>query len=211
MRTSIAINEPTRALFADKLRVAKTIIPSHAIVHTDVSDGAWTPVNAVISRTGMQKYGKQWRYAAHLMLPWKKIMNAKWYDGTFETVYLHAREVKNWDAVRARAKLHHVHIGVVMRVGDTQKIITSIPLWVRAFLVLAVVPGKSGQLFNKKALTLMPFLKKSHPRATIIVDGGINKKTAAQCKKAGADGVVSASYIWNAADPQKAYRTLEKI
>lgn len=211
MWTSVAINEPTRTRFIKKLRMARSFLPPRATVHVDISDGVWTPVTAVVCRSGVRKYGGGFVFAGHLMLPWKKLIAAKWYDGTFRTVYVHAREVKDWNAVRAAAANRRIRIGAVVRAGETQKNIASIPLWVKTFLVLAVVPGKSGQRFDKKALATVRILKKKRPRATIAVDGGINRKTALVCKKAGADEVVSASYIWTSVDPAKAYRALREI
>ena len=211
MRTDVAINESTRAEFVKKLRAAQNFLPARATVHVDISDGIWTPVTAVVCRAGVRKYGSAFTFAGHLMLPWKKLIAAAWYDGTFQSVYVHAREVEDWNVVRARAKKHRVRIGAVIQANDVQQTIVRVPAWVRTFLVLAVVPGKSGQVFNRKAFEVVKFLKKKHPRATITVDGGINEKTAGVCKRAGADAVVSASYVWNSADPARAYRTLKKI
>ncbi len=211
MQTIVAINEPTRAGFITKLRIAGNFLPVRATVHVDISDGIWTPVTAVVCRSGVKRYAGKFLLAGHLMLPWNKLIAGKWYDGTFRLVYVHAREVKDWNAVRVLAKKHRVRIGAVVGAGDPPKTIAGVPVWVRSFLVLAVIPGKSGQKFNRKALTAVTFLKKRRLRATIAVDGGINERTALLCKKAGADAVVSASYVWNSADPARAYRTLKKI
>ena len=211
MRTIVAINEPTRARFIKRLRAARNFLPMRATVHVDISDGIWTPVTAVVCRSGVKKYGGKLVLAGHLMLPWNKLIAKKWYDGTFQLVYVHAREVTDWNAVRKAAKKHRVRIGAVIQTNDDSKIIVGVPAWVRTFLVLAVVPGKSGQRFNRRALTAVTFLKKKRPRATITVDGGINEETALLCRKARADAVVSASYVWNSADSARAYRTLKKI
>ncbi len=45
----------------------------------------------------------------------------------------------------------------------------------------------------------------------IEVDGGINLETARLAKKAGADIIVSASYIFKSSKPQKIYEELSKI
>jgi ribulose-phosphate 3-epimerase len=211
MRCFVAINEPTRKRFDDALSQARSFLPARAIVHVDISDGVWTPVVAVVSFWGIKKYGGRMTFAAHLMLPWKKIISPQWYGGAFRMLYIHAREVRDWQLVQARAQKHGVRIGAVVTADDSAEVVKRIPFWVRSFLILAVVPGKSGQKFNRAALRVIKFLKKNHSRATIVVDGGINKKTAIWCKKAGADGVVSASYIWSAPDPRKAYRTLKEI
>lgn len=211
MQATVAINEPTRARFVRKLRRVRSFLPARATVHVDISDGIWTPVTAVVCRSGVKKYGEKLILTGHLMLPWEKLIAGKWYNGTFQLVYVHAREVRDWDAIRMMANKHRVRIGAVVQANDVQKSIANIPAWVRTFLVLAVVPGMSGQKFNRKALGAVRFLKKKRPRATIAVDGGINEKTALLCKRAGAREVVSASYVWNSADPARAYRILKKM
>lgn len=77
--------------------------------------------------------------------------------------------------------------------------------------LLAVNPGYSGQKFNTQTLKKIKFLKKNYPKVVVEVDGGINLKTAKLVKKAGADVVVSGSYIWKSKNPQKAYKELSKI
>ena len=74
--------------------------------------------------------------------------------------------------------------------------------------VLAVFPGLAGQKFQPQVLEKIAYIKKQHPNVIIEVDGGINRDTAASVKKAGADIVVSASYIFESADPEKTYREL---
>lgn len=77
--------------------------------------------------------------------------------------------------------------------------------------LLAVKPGLAGQKFQSKVLEKIKFLKKNFPKVTIEVDGGINLRTAKLCKKAGADILATASYIWDSADPAKFYKKLIEI
>lgn len=79
------------------------------------------------------------------------------------------------------------------------------------FQVLAVNPGLAGQKFERSSLDKIKFLRELIPNATIEVDGGINPGTAKLVKDAGADIIVSASYIFNSGNPEKAYETLSKI
>ncbi len=78
-------------------------------------------------------------------------------------------------------------------------------------LVLGVNPGLAGQKFNEKILEKIKFLKNYYPGVIIETDGGINLKTAELAKEAGADIIVSASYIFGSPNPQKAYEELSSI
>lgn len=77
--------------------------------------------------------------------------------------------------------------------------------------ILAVTPGKAGQKFDEGVLEKLTFLKKNYPDVIIEVDGGINLETAKLCKGSGADILVSASYIFESGDPERAYRELASI
>ncbi len=66
-------------------------------------------------------------------------------------------------------------------------------------LIMSVEPGKSGQSFIESSIEKISKLKseiiKQNVKTLIEVDGGINDETGKQCKDAGVDILVSASYI----------------
>jgi ribulose-phosphate 3-epimerase len=80
-----------------------------------------------------------------------------------------------------------------------------------ALQVLAVLPGAAGQKFLSEDLEKIMVLRQASPSAIIEVDGGMNPETARLVKTAGADTIVSASYIFGSGDPKKAYEELRKI
>ena len=75
-------------------------------------------------------------------------------------------------------------------------------------LIMTVNPGWGGQPFIPSSLGKIRELKSKLDAmkldVTIEVDGGINADTGAQCVKAGARALVAGSYIFGAADRQKA-------
>ncbi len=80
-----------------------------------------------------------------------------------------------------------------------------------AFQILAVPPGPSGQRFDESVLEKIKFLRERAPNAIIEVDGGINPETAKLAKEAGANILVSTSYIMNSPDPRGAYEELKRV
>ncbi|EQD43710.1 ribulose-phosphate 3-epimerase, partial [mine drainage metagenome] len=68
-------------------------------------------------------------------------------------------------------------------------------------LIMSVHPGFSGQSFIQdsvyKIREARSYIDEHKLKALIEVDGGINLDTAKICKEAGADVVVSASYIFS--------------
>ena len=71
-------------------------------------------------------------------------------------------------------------------------------------LVMSVQPGFGGQKFNPVALEKIGELKQRRAEAglefMINVDGGINGVTGPQCREAGADILVSGSWLFGATD-----------
>jgi len=54
-------------------------------------------------------------------------------------------------------------------------------------------------------------LRAARPDVTIEVDGGINLETGRLLKAAGADAIVSASYLWQSPDPLRAFQSLRDL
>lgn len=74
-------------------------------------------------------------------------------------------------------------------------------------LIMSVKAGKGGQEFQKDALAKIKYVRAKNSNILIEADGGINDKTAAQVVRAGADIVVSGSYIYN----NDAYESIQKL
>ena len=78
-------------------------------------------------------------------------------------------------------------------------------------LVMTVEPGFGGQKFidmSEKIRKIRRYAEENSLEINIQVDGGINDRTAEIVRKAGADILVSGSYLFNADDMKKAVETL---
>jgi ribulose-phosphate 3-epimerase len=79
------------------------------------------------------------------------------------------------------------------------------------FQVLSVHPGLAGQNFLPVTIEKIAWLRREYPHAIIEVDGGMNPQTAQTVKRAGADLIVSSSYLFGDGDPKTAYEILKQI
>ncbi len=79
------------------------------------------------------------------------------------------------------------------------------------FQILAVSPGPSGQTMSANTLDKISSLRNALPPATIEVDGGVSSATALALKSAGADILLSGSYIFNSVEPRLAYLELSQL
>jgi ribulose-phosphate 3-epimerase len=81
-------------------------------------------------------------------------------------------------------------------------------------LVMSVNPGYSGQKFithtYQKVMALKALIQQKGAKTLIEVDGGVSNQNASELLKAGADVLVSASYVFGATDPKAAIHELKK-
>ena len=81
-------------------------------------------------------------------------------------------------------------------------------------LIMSVEPGEGGQAFMTNALDKISWLaekRKEGHSYLIEVDGGINQETGLKCAQAGADILVSGTYIVNDGDPIERVRGLLEL
>ena len=82
-------------------------------------------------------------------------------------------------------------------------------------LLMSVNPGFGGQKFIqntlKKVKELRSLLNRTGSQALIEIDGGVNLETGRQLKEAGADVLVSGSFIFSAPNPTQACEALKNI
>ncbi len=81
-------------------------------------------------------------------------------------------------------------------------------------LLMSVNPGFGGQKFIENTIAKVKRLRRliadSGSRALIEVDGGVQSETAPRLVTAGVDVLVSGSYVFKAADPEKVIDELKK-
>lgn len=86
---------------------------------------------------------------------------------------------------------------------------------VEMVLLMSVNPGFGGQKFIENTINkvkrLHQMIDESGSRALIEIDGGVQKETAPRLVAAGADVLVSGSYIFKAADPESVIKELKAL
>lgn len=86
---------------------------------------------------------------------------------------------------------------------------------VEMVLVMGVYPGFGGQRFIEATIDrvreLHEIIRQENSQALIEVDGGVQGETAPRLVEAGADVLVSGSYVFKAADPYTTISNLRKL
>ena len=95
--------------------------------------------------------------------------------------------------------------GVTLNPATPVSVLEDIICDVDLVLLMSVNPGFGGQKFIENTINKTKRLRKlideSGSKALIEIDGGVNGETAPRLREAGADVLVSGSYVFGAKDP----------
>lgn len=113
--------------------------------------------------------------------------------------------------------IHEIHengmkAGVTLNPSTPVSVLQDIIVDVDMVLLMSVNPGFGGQKFIENTISKIKRLKtliaETGSKALIEVDGGVQAETAPRLTAAGADVLVSGSYVFKSADP---YNTISEL
>lgn len=175
-------------------------------IHVDMMDGIFVE-NANFTVQDLKKMFKNTKKKldVHMMVcsPNKYVKDfAKMPNVEYLTLHCesHRRPIDVINMIR------HTPLKVGLAINPETKVSHIVPLLnhLDQVLVMSVKPGKGGQKFMEEILykieTLKELREQNGYHYVINVDGGINEETAKLVKEAGADMVVSGSYVCKSDD-----------
>ncbi len=212
------INCPDAACAAGTLAIVKGFLAPGAMVHIDVTDGEFSDHRTWNDPSGWADLRSPFPPEVHLMVARPEEWADDWFTAGARRLVVHA-ETADLAAVHRLLDLAAQHHGEIMLSSVPASDPELLARYVRrfgerltAYQVLTVAPGAAGQRFGgDEAIERVAFLRRSAPHATIEVDGGMDPRTARLVKDAGADTVVSASYLFGSKEPGRAFKELEEI
>lgn len=105
--------------------------------------------------------------------------------------------------------------GVTLNPSTPVSVLEDIICDIDMVLLMSVNPGFGGQTFIENTIQKVGRLRKlideSGSKALIEIDGGVQEKTAPRLVKAGADVLVSGSYVFKSATPEETIRQLRSL
>lgn len=192
---------------------AKTAEMLDGWVHLDIADGRFTYNKTWNSPEEWRRFGKNLNLEVHLMVEEPLEAAREWLLVGAKRIIVHL-EVLDLDlADRIIALVKQYKAEPILAFNPETRVDSNPDIESRflSFLVLCVHPGLAGQNFLPLNLEKISALKKMYPQATIEVDGGVNKDTGALAKKAGANILIAASYIFESSNLQGAYQELVSL
>lgn len=211
------INCPDASCAQKKLEIAKTFLPAGDPVHIDITDGIFSTHKTWSDPFAWAKLRSPFPLEVHLMVEQPEEHADDWFTAGARRLVVHAETVTHTSLRRLLdlADQRHGEIMLSSLPDADPELVESLAHGfgerVMAFQVLAVHPGAAGQTFMPEVLEKIMVLRQAAPNATIEVDGGMDPEMARLVKAAGADTIVSASYIFGSADSGKVYEELRNI
>ena len=180
--------------------------------HLDVSDGKFTP-NQLWNNPKDLKSQSSARRALeiHLMVQNPDEVLDAWLDAKVKRVIVHVESAKDIDVMKMKCVAFGVELFLAIKPDTPVERFFSYAGDASGFLILAVNSGLAGQKFQENQLEKIKVLRQKFPDAKIEVDGGVNLENAPRIKEAGADILVSASYIWSSDNPEETYKNLQSL
>ena len=204
MKGRIAI-EPS-ILSADFARLGEQAKEAEAAVvegiQIDVMDGHFVP-NLTFGPGIVKSLRKSVNLFldAHLMIDNPHLFIEEFAKAGSDRIIVHEEVCKDLNDILHSIKKLKVEAGVALNPATPLTTLEKVLDVADCVQVMTVNPGFAGQRFMEDQLVKIQLLRheldQRHLNVTIIVDGGIDSKTAPLVVKAGATGIVAGSSIYN--------------
>ncbi len=195
--------------FANLEKEIKLITAAKAdYIHIDIMDGSFVP-NITIGSEVVKSLRKHTNlpFDVHLMIKNPDLHIESFAKSGADIITIHAESVIHLDRSINHIKSLGKKAGVSLVPSTHENILDYIINEVDLILVMTVNPGFGGQKFLDSQLSKIQNIRKKITAAKrkidLEVDGGINNLTAKLAVAAGANMLVSGSYIFGSKDYQK--------
>lgn len=169
--------------------------------HLDVMDGEYVKQKSID-----YKYFEQLRerstllFDVHLMTANPDKLVDKYIKAGANLLSFHYEAIEDKEKlpkILKKIKNAGVMAGLAIEVDTNISVLEPLLRCLDLVVIMSVKTGKYGQEFNKSVINKIKTLRSMNQDILIEVDGGMNDKTAPLVVKAGADILVSGSYIYN--------------
>jgi len=185
-----------------------------SMIHVDIMDGFFVPnVAGSMEELAYIRSKTKTHLHVHLMTESPTILAADAINAGADTIIVSFNTPGAENALKL-IKKSGKRCGIAFNPETPASMLKNILPLVDEVMVMAVNPGKAGQNFDENVIQkikALDYTRRKHGLKYIIsVDGGINPETAKICWKAGANLLVSGSYLKTAPDFRLAVQSLLK-
>jgi len=190
--------------FQELRRKIKAVAPYSQWVQLDIMDGRFVADKTWNNPEDLEKIKTSVRIEAHLMIENPDKVIVSWLKAV-------QRVIVHWESPGRDKIEFNKKIGIALNPDTPWSEIAGLISQIGVVLLMAVRPGAGRQKFLNGVLPKIQSLRSNYPNVKIEVDGGINPETGKRCLDAGADILVSGSYIFGAKNIRTAIEDLKNL
>jgi ribulose-phosphate 3-epimerase len=207
------INCVDSASVKSRIETVKKFLPEGSFLHVDIADAAFTFHRTWNDPKELAPWQLPYLFEVHLMTEHPEDQIDSWITANARRFIVHSETLIEASIARIMNLCAPKNIGLALSLTPETTIDRIAPVMQHFSMVqvLAVRPGLPGQAFIPSSVEKIKTIKKAWPRVIIEVDGGMNIETAKLVKDAGADFIVSESFIINNQNPGQDYDFLRKV
>lgn len=179
-------------------------------IHLDVMDGHFVP-NITFGPPMVRMLRSRKPFECHLMIEHPEKFVEAFVQAGASFVIIHQEVCPDLLALISQIRGLGAKVGVALNPETSLSSIFDVLDAVDMVLLMTVHPGFGGQGFVHSVLPKIRELRALRQDLDIEVDGGINHTTAPLVKEAGANVLVSGSYIFGLKNREKAIKSLRNL
>lgn len=179
--------------------------------HLDVTDGVFSKHLTWNNPADLERLQTKLSVEVHLMIEEPENVLEEWLVDQIKRVIVHYEATDSIELILEKCRKAGKEIGVAIKPGTDWKVLE--PLFGKFDLVqvLAVEPGPAGQGLTADTFEKIRAIREACPDCVIEIDGGMNLETARLAAEAGANLIVSASYLFSQPDIKEAIENLSRL
>lgn len=184
-----------------------SVEPFADLLHVDVMDGHFVP-NITIGPPVVKMIKTKLPLDVHLMIENPERYIEDFVKAGAASITVHVEACNHLHRVIQQIKSLGVKAAVSVNPATPIEHVFEILDDLDMVLIMSVNPGFGGQDFISSVLPKVRRLREKKPTIDIEMDGGISDTTVAMCVEAGANVLVSGSYIFKSGNREQAIKSL---
>ncbi|MBI1961568.1 MAG: ribulose-phosphate 3-epimerase [Parcubacteria group bacterium] len=176
----------------------------------DIMDGAFVPEESWRDASQISQLPEGLSFDVHLMVEKPELKISEWNHVNVFRITFH--QSATYDVLRTIKLIKDVgkEAGVALNLETPVSAVYDILGEIDLVLLMGVLPGAQERAFNPKVIEKVRELREHSPSAVIGVDGGVSPLVAPKLVEAGANVLVSGSYLFGEDDIASAIASLQE-
>lgn len=180
------------------------------LAQLDISDGTFVPEKTWQDPSQLSELDGELQFDLHMMVDKPEQWIEKWNQENIFRFTFHYSAT--YDVLRTIKIIQETgkEVGVALNLDVPVKNLYDILKEIDVVLIMGITPGAQGREFDTKAIDKIKELRAHDTKIKIGVDGGVTPIVSSSLIEAGANLLVSGSYLFGEEDIKLAIKSLQK-